>query len=128
MGEGGVTGSRGHLSVQFGGRQGSQESSPSGMWSVALEVVSHCPGLQGSSTEPLRNNVGLGLTAVLADPLVIQRPPTRFAREPTARRAVMAAYDDQTLYPLRHALADRIATKPTANFTVGNLEKHRERS
>jgi 2-keto-4-pentenoate hydratase/2-oxohepta-3-ene-1,7-dioic acid hydratase in catechol pathway len=28
---------------------------------VALEVVSHCPGLQGSSTELLRNNVGLGL-------------------------------------------------------------------
>jgi hypothetical protein len=60
MGEGGETGSRGHLSVQFGGRHGSQESSPSGMWS-ALEVVSHCPGLQGSSTELLRNNVGLGL-------------------------------------------------------------------
>jgi hypothetical protein len=30
---------------------------------VALEVVSHCPGLQGSSTELLRNNVGLGLIA-----------------------------------------------------------------
>src|SRR5262249_5627363 len=28
---------------------------------VALEVVSHCPGLQGSSPELLRNNVGLGL-------------------------------------------------------------------
>src|SRR5215468_7713522 len=28
---GGETGSRGHLSMQFGGRYGSQESSPSGM-------------------------------------------------------------------------------------------------
>jgi hypothetical protein len=31
---------------------------------MALEVVSHCPGLQGSSTELLRNNVGLGLRAM----------------------------------------------------------------
>src|SRR5262249_37201133 len=29
---------------------------------VALEVVSHCPGPQGSSPELLRNNVGLELT------------------------------------------------------------------
>jgi len=31
MSEGGETGSRGHLRTQFGGRYGSQESSPSGM-------------------------------------------------------------------------------------------------
>src|SRR5262249_51983202 len=29
---------------------------------VVLEAVSYCPGLQGSSPELLRNNVGLGLT------------------------------------------------------------------
>jgi len=33
MSEGGETGSRGHLSVQFGGRHESQESSALGMWS-----------------------------------------------------------------------------------------------
>src|SRR5262245_56260065 len=34
---------------------------------VALELVSHCPGLQGSSPELLRNNVGLGLRASIDD-------------------------------------------------------------
>jgi hypothetical protein len=75
MGEGGETGSRGHLSVQFSGRHGSQESSPSGC-GVALEVVSHCPGLQGSSTELLRNNVGLGLNSGLIIGFVKQNTHT----------------------------------------------------
>src|SRR5215510_4391401 len=60
MGEGGETGSRGHLSVQFGGRHGRRNHHLRGC-GVALEVVSYCPGLQGSSPELLRNNVGLGL-------------------------------------------------------------------
>src|SRR5262249_16044489 len=60
MSEGGETGSRGHLSVQFGGRHGRRNHHPRGC-GVALKVVSHCPGLEGSSPELLRNNVALGL-------------------------------------------------------------------
>src|SRR5215831_1567759 len=60
MGEGGETGSRGHLSVQFGGRHGRRNHHPRGC-GVALRGSSHCPGLQGSSPKLFRNDVGLGL-------------------------------------------------------------------
>src|SRR5262245_16544571 len=64
MSAGGETGSRGHLSVQFGGRHGSQESSPSGMWSGPRGSVP-LPRAAGLSPELLRNNVGLGLDETL---------------------------------------------------------------
>jgi len=61
MSEGGETGSRGHLSMRLVEGTGRRNHHPRGC-GVALEVVSHCPGLQGSSPELLRHNVGLGFT------------------------------------------------------------------